>query len=133
MSEQPKITTAKEWRYLRENGQVVELPSGAVVKLRPISVSELIKTGKIPDELMSFALDIANSKDEDATKETIIEGIEVLNIVCQYMILEPKFTSDYDYEGDDLIPLVAMSEADKSFIYAWGVSPTIDFKSFREK
>lgn len=97
MSNQLKITTPDELRTFAE-GEVVELPAFVegqrlVVRMRRPSMMVLMKSGKIPNTLLSTANSIfANS----ATKQDILENheffkemLEIMDIIAEASLLEP--------------------------------------------
>jgi len=109
MSNQLKITTPDELKTFAD-GEIVELPpfiSGQklVVRMRRPSMMVLMKSGKIPNALLSTANSIfAENANKDSTlnnPEFFKEMLEIMDIIAEASLLEPTF-KDFKDAGLEL-------------------------------
>ena len=98
-----KITSLSEIAKVREiyDGKTVELPpfedgTKFVAKLRRLSLLGLCKSGKIPNPLLGAALEIY----EGRQKADIKQYAEILDIICELVMVEPKYEDIKDILSD---------------------------------
>lgn len=124
-----KPTSGASWRKDREEGELIELPSGNLARLRAVSPLALVASGNIPDMLTPLVAQVL-SQGVDATQETIdrvIAGIESENTgapdvaeafaglkrmtsafdaICAAVFVSPRIveqpTADDEISADDL-------------------------------
>jgi hypothetical protein len=133
-----KVTAIEQWRSLRENGYMVELPSGNVARLRPVSLAEMVKNGRIPDTLTPIAAEVM--ADGQPSKETILkitnEVTDFLHLVTAASFLEPRVVILKDYDEvppEGAISIYDVSLEDQSYVLALTGAPTRALESFRQK
>lgn len=79
-------------------GQIVELPSFAegqpfVARLRRPSMMVLIKSGKIPNALLTTANSLFAGNATDPSKsESFSDVVQVLDILCEASFIEPSWS-----------------------------------------
>lgn len=119
----------------------IDLPSGLSVRAKRPHLLLLLQTGKIPDTLaprVESLIEVAQSGGEDAVKSDIeresqenpaafyASWMNILDIVWTEAVIEPTFTRTPETEPD-AIPISAVSEDDKTFLFMWcqGVDETV--------
>lgn len=135
-----KVTAAEQWRSLRENGYMVELPSGNVARLRPVSVAEMLKNGHIPDTLTPIAAEAIATTGSGIQTETIVkltnEVTDFLHLITVASFIEPRVvlldTPD-DAPPDGAISIWDVSLEDQAFVLSLTGAPTRALESFRQK
>lgn len=94
-----KVTPIEDLLEYRK-GAIVQLPPFAsgqpfVARLRRPSMMALMRNGKIPNTLLSTAQDLFNGNVAVKTEnnnDSISELLEVLDILCEAMFVEPSFS-----------------------------------------
>lgn len=80
-----------------QRGQFVQLPEFAegqpfFARLKRPSLLALVKSGKIPNQLVLTANKLFNGKGMDDTKETAMpEVLEILDVICEATFVEPSY------------------------------------------
>lgn len=134
---QRKVTSASLWRRKREQGEIIELPSGLVARLRAVSLDVMVSQGDIPDLLTPLAAqtlwrDI--SMDDIAEDAALAQGYtDLINQVVPAAFVEPKVAPAGEEPGDDEIALSDISWQDKTHIFQLVLLPTEAIERFREK
>lgn len=131
------VTSGAQWRKLREKGTPVQLPSGNVAVLRPVSFEELIRAGKIPNPLMDtlrrmMGLDAFDQADKprDVLQDTN-EMIDLMEIICVSAFLNPRIVDDP--VEDDEISFFDVSATDREFVLEWVQGPLNETRPFRSE
>jgi hypothetical protein len=135
MSEQKnklEVTSAGEWRRMREQGVVVTLPSGRCARLRPVGIPELVRRGRIPNELMPIAAEAVwfDSPSPEKVREAGAAAISLFDLVCEAAFLEPRASKDDDL-ADDQISVDDIDLADKVFVLQFVTAPAGALRRFR--
>lgn len=94
--EQQKATSKTGWKRNKVH-EGVTLPSGAVVDIRLPNLSQLIKSGEIPNELVDDALEQRNEK--KITRETLLKTWEFTRFIVPRTVVSPEIGED---DVDDL-------------------------------
>ena len=127
-----KVTSAGEWRKMREDGVIYPLPSGKNARLRAVGIEELVRRGRIPDNLTSLAA-ATIWKDAPSYEHVAALGkgaIEFLNIIVESAFLEPKVSSaDELAEGEISIDDIELM--DKQAVFQFVLGPTVALAYFR--
>jgi hypothetical protein len=139
-------STASEWRKMREQGVVWTLPSGLRARLRPVSVIELMKRGRIPDFLTPIAAE-AFSEGGGLLKQTVIQQAEhiadLMEAVCMAAFIEPRviavpesaLKSDMQLNElglkDNEITVYHLSPEDWNAVLTFVTAPTATLSFFR--
>lgn len=107
-----KTTTAAEWTRRNQQIKTVELPSGAVVKVKVMSLFDLASTGHIPMSLVSDVLRSANSflqpvdpKDVNfewakVTEKQIDDMLLLFRKAAVVAVIEPRLSFDTENNED---------------------------------
>lgn len=82
-----RVTPADQFRQ----GDLVRLPSGRVVRIRPLPLTALLTAGVIPNKLLAVAEKYAaeGTKAQLVDKE-VREFLELINFVVQVALIEPR-------------------------------------------
>lgn len=134
MADTLTVTSGKQWRRLREEGASVQLPSGNVAQLRPVSLEELVVSGKIPNPLLArvrslIGLGLREDENEIDMAERTKEMIDIMKIVCQSAFLNPRIVDDP--ENDNEISFFDLSAMDRDFVMDWVQGPQRTLEPFR--
>lgn len=100
------ITSAAEFRRLREFGEVTTLSSGRVVRWRPVNLARMLKAGRIPDHLTNFVTSLVWTDDhaeERSPREQAIEWQDYLDWVSEAALLSPRVVNGLQPLADDEI------------------------------
>lgn len=134
MTDELVVTSGREWRRLREKGQLVELASGFVVRLRPVSIGELVLEGMIPNTLIpqvNRMMGVAPTTED--TDETLFERgkswLQILKIVCTAAMMQPKIVDDPQDEYE--ISFYDLTSRDRDQIFSWVTAPQEAVQKFR--
>lgn len=153
---QLKVTSAEEWGV--EEGQLLELPSGKVVRaVRSMDILNLLKSGRIPNPLgplIQRMVDSQGAKTPDMTElgvDGLREMMKLVDSTVMRVVLEPTIVSPPAIE-DDEDPEAYMSRVsswrpeepgciginqidmdDRMFIFLFAQGMAADLTSFREE
>jgi hypothetical protein len=129
-----KVTSADEWGDLYRNGVLVPLASGRVARLRPVGIEELVRSGKIPDDLSPLAAEVVwMSRPEPGTVRSLGKrAIEMLNIVVAAAFMEPRVVIDTE-PGEGEISIDWIDVIDKGEVFAWVTAPVSMLATFRAR
>lgn len=132
-----RVTSAREWRKLRQQGVLVELPSGMVARLRPVGLMDLFRAGKIPDALTGIVAELVSNgtfapEKSEMTGELITVVADLYDIVCRAAFISPAIVPA-PQEDHDEIELEDVSQADRQFVLAWASAPTNELRDFRQE
>ena len=127
---QKQVTPPAQWR---NRGDLVELPSGPVVRLRRMSLGACLLRGEVPNALASYAKDVMTGGKalEDAKKGDALKGIEFMAWLCSYALLEPRLYQGSDSPPDDCVTLADLTDVDQAFIARYAQGETLDLSNFR--
>ena len=135
------VSNVSEWRETYLKGIPVELPSGKIVHLRPMSIVSFLTRGviKIPnsltglvDELMSTGAVQDEKKYLDKfDMEQQAEYYRFVDQLTMSLIVSPKVVYDYIPKGDDELSIQWFEETDKQWILQFFNMPATALESFR--
>ena len=130
-SEQAKRKNLAEWRASRVHERT--LPSGLQVKLRDVTMTDLMFTGKLPDAIIKMANDGANDGTQEFDLAELAKNTsdfnQMLNTLVELCLVEPKIGNAAD---DDHILLAEMPADDKMDIFTFVNRGAEQLHSFRE-
>lgn len=92
-----RITPAAEWK---PQTVLFKLPSGRVVRLRPVEMDVFLRLARIPDSLTPLVLQrfapITGKTTEDDVSDfdALKNTMEFMNIICEFTVVEPKVILD---------------------------------------
>lgn len=127
-----RVDLAK-WRAQRLHD--LELPSGLVVKLRDVDMTDLVLTGAIPNTLVELLGDSVTQQlsEEEVGKKLLSENKSdfavLLSVIVKAALLEPMIA---DQPDDTHITLDELSFADKMAIFNFINREAQGVHSFRE-
>lgn len=129
-----KVTSADEWGKLYKEGVLVPLPSGKVARLRPVGIEELVRTGKIPDDLSPLAAEVVwmNTPERGTVRTMGKRAVEMLNIVVQAAFIEPRVVIDTE-PGEGEISIDYIDLVDKQEVFTWVTAPVAVLANFRAR
>lgn len=130
-----KVTAASDWRKPREEGYIMELPSGKVVRIRPINMATLLKLGKVPQGLVAVAIKVIMGEDTELPAPQSLEDVQTYlkyyDAICESCLVYPKVVAQPT--KDDEITLEDISSQDKVWLAGWLNRPAAELQSFCEK
>jgi len=128
-------TVGKTWRKPREEGHLIQLPSGNCARLRAVGLDLMVKLGRIPDAMASVALDALEGRGDGTQQlKDLAEGaqmIEFVESVCELAFVSPKIVKDP--QADDEIHINDVDMGDKWFVLGFLNRPARELERFRQK
>ena len=120
-----------QWRASRVHELV--LPSGLEVKVRDMTMTDLLMTGKLPEAIMQTLTDNVDVESQSVdlsviTKNTV-QWNEMLTTLVQLSLIEPKIGEVVD---DEHILLAEMPADDKLKLFEFLNRGAVQLQSFRE-
>ena len=132
-----KVTSAAEWRRFREEGEIVPLSSGRVVRLRPVALDKLILSGELPDILTPIAAHTlwGNQADNDKVLTEQVDMaksyFELVNRIVAMVLMEPVVVTADPQDDQVLIDDISLQERVEIFTLAQ--QPAEGLRAFREQ
>lgn len=129
-------TTAKrvnlgEWRASRIHD--LDLPSGLTVKVRDVSMTDLMFTGKLPEAIVSLAKNAAQDGNAEFDLESIAQNTSafnaMLNTLAELCLIEPQIGEVADEEH---ILLAELPADDKMAIFTFVNRGAESLRPFRD-
>lgn len=127
----PQVTSLAEIR--NKACQVVALPgweSGETfnAKLRRASLLSLVQQGNVPNHLLPLVYKIINSEGKynpltDSTPEEFTQFIEMMNAVCQAVLVEPTYDDVSGY----------LTDVQRSAIFVYAQQGLRSLEQFRQR
>ena len=75
------------------------------LQLKGIGLTSLVASGKIPNQLLGTAIELFEGKKKDKEdkkqNEQISETIQMIDIICESVMVEPKFEDVKEYLTDN--------------------------------
>ena len=132
MSKIPSKKALADWRASRVHEMT--LPSGLDVKLRDVTMTDLLFTGKLPPAFADMAEKAAKENEGGAMdlKEMFKNAADfavMLNALVSIALVEPKIG---EFADDETITLGELPNDDKMFIFNWANREVSQLTSFRE-
>lgn len=131
MSKTPNKKALADWRASRLHEET--LPSGLVVTLRDVTMTDLMLTGKLPPAFVDMAeqtaKDGAGSVDLKNLMKNAADFTLMLNALVTIALVEPKIG---DVADDEHITLAELPNDDKMHIFNWANREVAQITSFRE-
>lgn len=128
-------TSGREWRKAREEGELFPLPSGAVVRIRPVSIERLIAGGHFPDALTAEAQKVLfeqQEREEEPDLAALFRDSEAIyNVVCKAALVEPRIVDDP--QADDEIGIDDLSYQEKEAVYRTAQQPAMQLRRFCQR
>lgn len=132
---QLSISSIEELKKIKQDikGKIIQLPSGLRLKVGRLNLTNLLKTGKIPQNLVNIAVKqqsgIAMSSQKDIT-----ESIELFEFLVLEAVKEPKLVRENADVDKGEIDLSFLSDEDKIFIFNYIQKGVVDsYQNFRNE
>ena len=134
-------TKLEQWKAKRETGGQVTLPSGTKVRIEVPNIVTMLAHGEVPNELVKYAADTADSLQAgllDSDIEKIKEASDYLNWLVATTIKEPEGVTaddvkDLPTEDTDMILEFALRqrEVDALGHQLYGMETNEEWRKFR--
>lgn len=133
-------TPASYWRDAYDNGKIVQLPSGAVVRLRPCYITHFARSGSIPDALLALTAQTvtdtkSGNRDEESERQRqvkiMVENTELAYRLCKMMFVYPRVVDQPS--ADDEISFDMIDPVDATYIVSLFNKPVEELRSFRHE
>lgn len=135
MAEPKPTRPSKKDAWFKAKRHTITLPSGTVVEIELPNVPALIKSGKIPNELLELA--IGTGPDTEVTREMIEQQAEFYNFLVATTVKDPELTPEevnqLPYEDIEMIVAFALRQRDMDAVYRHmsGLDRVSSFRKFR--
>ncbi|APU89252.1 MAG: hypothetical protein DYG85_06445 [Chloroflexi bacterium CFX1] len=119
-----------EWRESRLHD--FPLPSGLNVKLRDVTMTDLLFTGKLPPAFADLAEKASKTGAEIDLKDMLRNAADfrvMLDAMVEIALAEPQIGAEAD---DEHITLAELSNDDKMAVFNWCNREVAQLRSFRE-
>lgn len=129
----PKPTRKDAW--IKSKRHTITLPSSMVVEIELPNLPQLIKSGKVPNELLDAA--IGAGPDTEITREMMEQQADFYAYLVSVTVIEPQITaddvSDLPFEDVEMIAAFAMRQRDMDAVYKHmsGLEKVASFRKFR--
>ena len=111
----------EQWRASRQEGEAFVLPSGLEVRLKKVSMLDLVHGGQIPSDLRAPVAEVTKRRPDQPVDLADLEKFgPVLDLVAQACIVQPQ--------GLDLAELPT---TDKQEIFNWANTAAGKLRPFR--
>lgn len=128
-------TAGSVWRNPREEGVVVLLPSGNAARLRPVGFDLIVRLGRLPEGLVSVAIDAINGGEgkfeAPKTRKDVETYVDFYNAICECSFIQPRIVTEP--KGEDEIALEDLSWADKKYVSQFLNLPAAHLAVFRQE
>ena len=131
---QSQLDTRKmlaEWRAHRIHE--MDLPSGLHVKVRDVTMTDLMLTGRLPETVLELADESAKQGGENFNAKTLAKNAgdfnKMLNVLAELSLIEPAIGETSDEEH---ITLAELPSDDKLAIFNFINREAQAVRSFRE-
>lgn len=127
--------TANAWKAAAAHD--VTLPSGTVVKIRIPNLPLLVKTGQLPNELVTEALSTISDPDKKLTPEAIAQSADFYAKLLTVTVIEPEITEDdipdIPFEDVEWLVELATRQRDQDALghHIAGLHKNKDWRTFR--
>lgn len=138
-----KITSIEQLKEYA-NGQVVELPPFAegqpfVVRMKRPSIMVLVKTGKVPNRLITMAnqLFLGSKKMDEKNAKLLPEMFEVFDAIVESSLVEPKYSeikeAGIELTDDQLMAIFNYTQSGVKALERFHKEPAADIGSVNEQ
>jgi len=134
-----QATPAREWRKPREEGYLIELPSGHLARIGPVDLSRLLVDGDVPDLLTPLVTQLVfEGVDEDKLEASFSpeqlmdrsgDAMRLINAICHAAFIDPRIVEADPGEDEILIEDVSLD--DRSFVFSIAIYGAQILRSFR--
>jgi hypothetical protein len=132
--ESMEVTAPRAW-VSKRRGELVELPSGNVARLRKVEIFEIVATGSIPDSLSALISEVIAATEKGTTPDdqklqeefaqtvTVEELAQMVARVVPLVFAEPRLVAEPrqpDYDAGELA-LEDVDWDDRLFAFNWAM------------
>ena len=117
-----------EWRERWEKGEEFELPSGLVVRLRRVSLFDLMEQGEIPAPLVGLLDELVSQDRPTISVEEFVRYADVVNQVVKAAVVEPPIG---DEPSEGVLGVSELPMMDRIAIFNWANSAVRRLRPFR--
>ncbi len=130
-SKAARVANLAAWRKQRTHE--ITLPSGLMVLVRDVSMTDLLFTGKLPEAMLDMLQTAAEGNNANVDLKELFKNGEDMRVLVDQLttlcLLEPLVADKAD---DSHITLDELSANDKMFIFNWANREVEQVRSFRE-
>lgn len=119
------VSSLSDFKSKSQSGELVQLPSGLVARLRKPSLSRMLREGKIPMELAQSVMGMQNQPTGKMDLEKLKENLGVVDIWVAEAFIEPKVALEGELTVSDL------SDEDYEFVSRYVQGEAQKLNSFR--
>lgn len=116
-----------EWRAQQAQGEAFVLPSGLVVRLRRVSLLDLMIQGQVPAPLVGMVETITAQASTRLTADQYAQFAEAINLVLRAAMIDPPVA---DEPGDGALGVNELAMADKLTVFNWVHEPAEGLRPF---
>jgi hypothetical protein len=132
----PKVADSVD-AWSANKRHVVTLPSGTTVAIEIPDLASMIRTGEIPNQLVSVAVDVANGK--KVTADDITQQADFYDTLVAKTVVQPVVTTEQVRSGvipsEDKEMLVELASRQRDFDarghHVGGLETDAEFRTFR--
>jgi hypothetical protein len=128
MVDEIQVTDVTTWRKKRQEGELVTLPSGLVVRRRRVHILDLAVQGKIPAPLVTLAAEMVSATRRKLDLDGMQRYADVVNLVVKAAMVEPPVG---DEATEAQLAVDEMEMLDRLAIFNDGNVPTRPLRIFR--
>ena len=130
-SQQARRDNLAQWRASKRHE--IALPSGLMVVLRDVTMTDLLFTGKLPASMLDMAQSAADNGNSAIDLKSLAGKGNDFKLLMDELVLlcvvEPRIA---ETPGDEQISVDELSGEDKMFIFNWVNREVEPVRSFRE-
>lgn len=115
------------WRERQASGEMFELPSGLVVRLRRVGMLDLAQQGRIPAPLVSMVEGLLQ-RGTSLSLSNLGEYSGVVDLVVAAAIVDPPMAEQAD---DTHLAVGELPMADRLAAFNWCNAPALRLRPFR--
>jgi len=125
------IADIKKLLQKKRDGELVELPSGLVFKLKKPSISRLLEDNVFPNDLVATAIKMDSNTNEPADREEYLRSLKVIETIVVQAAVVPKVVTKEEEVNDESIYIKDLDDQDKVAIYLFVQTGVKQLNSFR--
>lgn len=129
-------TTAAEWKRLKREGFIVTLPSGFVARLQPVSLKDLVRSGRIPDFLTSLVqqvIFVGKTPEELAADPELPKAVDQLyDIVIPAAFISPIVVPSTEEPSEEQLSVLDLDDVDAEVVFNLSTGGTGALRKFRD-
>lgn len=116
----------------KRDGELIELPSGLVFKLKKPSISRLLKDNVFPQGLVATAIKMDSNTNQPASREEYLQSLEVIDTIVTRAAVLPKVVTKEEDLDENSVLVEDLDDQDKVAIYLYVQTGVKPLESFRQ-